>query len=121
MSYLKNRSNAFGFAFSGLKAAFKSEINLQLQLIIAVFVIAAGFYFSISIHDWMVILFCIALVLALEMFNSAIEKLCDLYSKEHNPKIKYIKDVCAGAVLLTTVFVAIIGCLVFWPYVIKLF
>jgi diacylglycerol kinase (ATP) len=55
------------------------------------------------------------------MFNSAIEKLCDLYSKEYDLKIKYIKDVCAGAVLLTTVFVAIIGCLVFWPYVIKLF
>ena len=79
MNYLKNRSKAFGFAFSGLGAAFKSEINLQLQLFIAVMVIAAGFFFSISNQEWIVILFCIALVLALEMFNSAIEKLCDLF------------------------------------------
>lgn len=121
MSYLKNRYKAFGFAFSGLSAAFKSEINLQLQLIITVIVISAGFYFSISTHEWIVILFCIALVLVLEMFNSAIEKLCDLYSKEHNSKIKYIKDVCAGAVLLASVIAAFIGCMVFWPYLIKLF
>lgn len=119
MSYLKNRSNAFGFAFSGLLAAFKSEINLQLQLIIAVFVIGAGFYFSILKEEWIAILLCIAIVITLEMFNSAIEKLCDLYTKEQNQKIKYIKDVCAGAVLFAAVLAAIIGCLVFWPYVVK--
>jgi len=120
MNYLKNRSKAFGFAFSGLGAAFKSEINLQVELFIAVLVIAAGFYFSISNQEWIVILFCIALVFALEMFNSAIEKLCDLYTNEHNQKIKYIKDVCAGAVLITSIVSAIIGSMIFWPYLVKL-
>ncbi len=120
MNYLKNRFKAFDFAFSGLRAAFKSELNLQLQLIIAVIVVAAGFYFSISKQEWIAILFCIALVIALELFNSATEKLCDLYTKEHNQKIKYIKDVCAGAVLFAAMVAVIIGCLVFWPYLVKL-
>jgi diacylglycerol kinase len=120
MSYLKNRFKAFDFAFSGIHLAFKSEKNLQLQLIIAVFVIAAGFYFSILKEEWIAILLCITIVIALEMFNSAVEKLCDLYSKEQDQKIKYIKDVCAGAVLFGSVLAAIIGGLVFWPYIIKL-
>jgi len=120
MSYLKNRFKAFVFAFSGLRLAFKSEINLQLQLIIAAFVITAGIYLSITKNEWFAILLCITLVISLEMFNSAIEKLCDLYTKEHNPKIKYIKDVCAGAVFIASVFAAIIGAMVFWPYITRL-
>ena len=120
MTYIKNRFKAFYFAFSGIRNAFKSELNLQLQLIIALVVISAGFYFSISKLEWSLILFCICLVIALEMFNSAIEKQCDLYTKEHNQKIKYIKDVCAGAVLITSIVSAIIGSMIFWPYLVKL-
>lgn len=117
MSYLKNRKNAFVYAFSGIYQSLKNETNLKLQLLIALLVIIAGIYFSISKADWFMVLLCITLVIALEMFNSAIEKLCDLYTKEQNAKIKYIKDVCAGAVLIASMIAAIIGCVVFWPYV----
>ena len=88
MSYLKNRKNAFVYAFSGIFQAFKNETNLKLQLVISLFVIAPGFYFSISKDEWFMVLLCITLVISLEMFNSAIEKLCDLYSIEKNLKIK---------------------------------
>jgi diacylglycerol kinase len=121
MNYLKNRIKAFGFAFSGIYQALKTETNLRLHVIIAVFVILAGFYFSISKLEWFAVLLCVTLVICFEMFNSAIEKLCDLYSIEKNEKIKYIKDVCAGAVLVVSVFSAIYGCAIFWPYIQKLF
>lgn len=121
MNYLKNRIKAFGFAFSGIYQALKTETNLKLQAIIAALVILAGFYFSITKLEWLGISLCIILVICFEMFNSAIEKLCDLYSTEKNEKIKYIKDVCAGAVLVVSVFSAIYGCAIFWPYIHKLF
>ena len=121
MSYLKNRKNAFAYAFSGLWHAFKSEAHLQLHLIIGAIVIIAGFYFSISKYDWLIVAGCIAFVISLELINSAIEKLCDLYSKEYNPKIKYIKDVMAAAVLVASVFAAITGVFVFFPYIKQLF
>ena len=120
MGYLKKRLLAFGFAFSGLFQAFKSEKHLQLHLIIAALVIAAGFYFSISKTEIFVVAGCIALVISLELINSAIEKLCDLYSTEHNPKIKYIKDVSAGAVLVASFFAAAAGLIIFWPYIKRL-
>lgn len=121
MSYLKKRKQAFGFAFSGLFQAFKSEKHLQLHGIIAVLVIAAGIFFDISIARWLAVAGCITLVISLELINSALEKLCDLYSTEQNPKIKYIKDVAAAAVLVASIFAAIVGVVIFWWDVVKLF
>ncbi len=120
MSYLKKRIQAFGFAFSGLFQAFKSEKHLQLHGIIAVLVISAGIFFDISIKRWLAVAGCIALVISLELINSAIEKLCDLYSTEQNPKIKYIKDVSAAAVLVASIFAAIVGVIIFWWDVVRL-
>ena len=117
MSYLKQRIRAFGFAFSGIINALKNETHLQLQLLIALFVIVLAFFFSITKFEWLILLSCISLVLALEMLNSAIEKLCDVYTKEQDPRIKYIKDVCAGAVLIAAIFSLIIGLIIFLPYV----
>jgi diacylglycerol kinase len=50
------------------------------------------------------------------MLNSALEKLCDLVMPEQHVKIKYIKDVAAGAVLIACVFAVIVAILVFYPY-----
>lgn len=116
MSYLKNRKNAFVHAFNGLGQAFKTEIHLKLFLVIAIVVIAFAFYLKVSETDWIRLLICISLVLCLELVNSAIEKLCDLVMPEKHPKIKYIKDVMAGAVLLACFFAAIIGVIVFKNY-----
>jgi diacylglycerol kinase (ATP) len=40
-------------------------------------------------------------VLVAEMFNSAIEALCDFVEERHNEKIKVIKDIAAAAVGVT--------------------
>lgn len=121
MTYLKKRSNAFKAAFAGLYQAFKSEPHLKIHLIITILVIGAGLYFSISKAEWFVVAACIALVISLELINSAMEKMCDLYSKEYDLRIRYIKDVAAGAVLIASVFAAITGFVVFWPYLKQLF
>ena len=121
MTYLKKRLKAFGYAFSGLYLAFKSEPHLKIHLGITALVIAAGLYFSISKAEWFAVSLCIALVISLELVNSAMEKLCDLYSKEFDLRIKYIKDVAAGAVLVASVFAAIAGIVIFLPYVKQLF
>ena len=116
MEYFKNRIKAFGFAFSGFRQSFAQEAHLKIHAVIALFVIGLAFFFDISRTEWIVVLLSITLVICLEMFNSAIEKLCDLVMPEQHPKIKYIKDVAAGAVLVACIFAAIAGGLVFWPY-----
>ena len=121
MSYFKNRIRAFNFAFTGLYYAIKQEKNLQLQCIIAVIVIIGAFFCSITKMEWIMLLVCIAGVLSLELINSALEKLCDSYTTNYDDKIKYIKDVSAAAVLIFSFFSAIVGCIIFFPYIQHLF
>lgn len=117
MRYIRDRISAFGYAFSGLYHSFSQETHLKLHGIIAMLVVGLGFFFEISKTEWLVVLFAIALVIGLEMFNSALEKLCDLVMPEQHPKIKYIKDVMAGAVLVACLFAVIAGLMVFLPYI----
>jgi len=117
MEYFKNRINSFRYAFSGLAQSFRQETHLKLHAAIALLVIGLGFFFDISNSDWVTVLLCITLVICLEMFNSALEKLCDLVMPERHPKIKYIKDVAAGSVLIACIFAIVAGLLVFLPYV----
>ncbi|MBA3683158.1 MAG: diacylglycerol kinase family protein [Bacteroidetes bacterium] len=120
MTYLKKRKNAFKAAFSGLYQAFKSEAHLKIHLLIAILVIVAGLYFAISKSEWFAVSLCIVLVISLELINSAMEKMCDLYTKEYDQRIKYIKDVAAGTVLVASIFAAMVGLFVFVPYVLIL-
>jgi diacylglycerol kinase len=78
-----------------------------------VLVVIAGIYFSIEDYEWIAILVISALVLSLEVMNSALERLCDLYSTEQDNRIKMIKDLAAGAVLLAAVFALFIAYVIF--------
>jgi len=83
-------------------------------------VVFAGFYFSLSNFEWTVLVLAIALVLSLEMINSAIEYMVDLVSKDYNPVAGKVKDVAAGAVLIAAIFAIIIGLIIFIPKIFKL-
>src|SRR6266487_1378373 len=98
-----NLSMAFYHAFKGLQNFFLRERNGKIQLLIACTIVAAAFAFDISSIEWIEMLLCIGLVLALEMINSAIEKLCDLVHRDFHPAIKIVKDVSAAAVLWASV------------------
>jgi undecaprenol kinase/diacylglycerol kinase (ATP) len=89
---------AFYHAFKGLQNFFFRERNGKIQLVIGVVTVGAGFILHISPMEWVAILVCIALVLSLEMLNSAVEKLCDLVHRDFHPVIKIVKDVSAAAV-----------------------
>lgn len=121
MSFLKRRAFSFYFATQGLFAFFKTERNAQIQLMAAVIVTAAGFYFNISSVEWCIQTLCVALVLSLEMLNSSIEKYIDSHSKDFKPEIKYVKDVAAGAVLISAIASLLIACFIYLPKIKILF
>jgi diacylglycerol kinase len=110
-----------GYASEGILYFFKTERNGRIQAVAAMLIIAAGFYFDISRIEWCIILGSIGLIISLELANTAIERVCEMLSKEYHPMVKIIKDVAAGAVWWSALFVAIIGILIFSPYVLKIF
>jgi len=78
-------------------------------------VLIAGAIFRISTGEWIAVVFCIGLVFALELINSAIENIADFITIERNETIKKVKDLSAGAVLAAAIASAIIGLIIFLP------
>ena len=104
------------YALQGLQSAFDGR-NFRIQLSLALLVLAAGFYFSITRLEWCVLLFNVALVLSLEIVNSSLENLVDLVTRERHPLAGKVKDLAAGAVVVAVGMAIVTGVIVFWPYV----
>ena len=109
------------YALYGIRLFFKTEQNGRLQAGVALVAVAAGFVFKINSTEWLISLICIALVLCLEMMNSAIEKLVDHLHPARHDKIRWVKDVAAGAVLFAAIISLVAGCIIFLPKVYFLF
>ena len=118
---LKKRLISFKYAINGIKILFREEPNAKIHLFATICVLIAGFAFRISNGEWMAVILCIGLVIALEAINSAIENIADFVSPEKHETIKKVKDLAAGAVLIGAVASAIVGVIVFLPKIIDLF
>ena len=114
---MKNKKiiNSFKYAFEGIITAFKAERNMKIHIIIMLLVIVAGFIFKISITEWFVCILLFSMVIASELFNTAIETVVDMVMPEKNDKAKIAKDISAGAVLVVAIGAAIIGLMIFIP------
>jgi diacylglycerol kinase len=119
--FVKSRWLALGNALRGIGLCLKKEIHFQLQMLVAVMVVAVGLLLGLSKLEWVVIGFCITLILAFEAINTAIEHLCNVVSTDYHPGIKTVKDVAAGAVLLAAVGSCIAGLVIFLPKIFSYF
>ncbi|MBK6964186.1 MAG: diacylglycerol kinase family protein [Bacteroidales bacterium] len=107
-------------AFRGIIIA-GNERNIRIHLIAAVLVTIAGFILKISLTKWMIILILFAVVISAELINSALERLANLVEPNVNSHIRDLKDIAAGAVLLTSIVSVIIGIIIFAPEILKFF
>lgn len=112
---LKKRLKSFNFAFNGIYMLIKHEHNAWIHCFATICVIAAGFHYGISSHEWVAVIFAIGSVLAAEAVNSSIEALADLVSPQYNEAIKKTKDMAAGAVLIMAIAAAAVGLIIFVP------
>jgi len=112
---------SFKYAFEGIHYAFKNDQNLIAHIAVAFLVINFSIVLHVTPFEMAILGLTIMMVIVAEMVNSAIEKMVDLITKEHRMEAKIAKDVAAGMVLLTAIAAAVIGTLIFLPYVLRLF
>jgi len=117
----KKQLRSFKYAWQGIRACVGYEQNLDFHILVMVLVIIAGIVFSISPMEWVVVVLCFGMVISAELFNSAIERLTDIASPQWLPLAGKVKDIAAGAVLVTAIASAVVGLIIFVPYVIVLF
>ncbi len=120
MNYINQRIKAFKHAIDGIVFFFKNETHAKIHLLAFISVMVLSFYFAIKSSEWLAILLVSALVICLEMLNSAIENLTDLASPEINPLAKKAKDLAAGSVLFSSCIAIIIGLIIFIPKFLEL-
>ena len=112
--------NSFANAFRGLCIYVSAERNAWIHCIAAILVIAAGFLFRIEPYEWMAVVFAIGIVFSAEAFNTTIERLSDVVQPNKDDRIRNVKDISAGAVLICAISAACIGLIIFLPKVISL-
>lgn len=109
---MKKQLRSFLCAFRGIFSAIRTESHLRFHLVAAFYVIFFALLGYFDYTQWAILCITIGAVISLELVNTALEKLCDLYTTQHNETIKAIKDIAAGAVLITAIAaVAIAFCL----------
>ena len=109
---------SFRYAWNGIRSCFASEPNFRIHSLLTIVVIILSIVFDISTMEWIAVGFCIAFVVTMEMLNTAIEKLCDVVHREIHPGIKKVKDIAAGAVLVSAIFSLVTGLIIFLPKII---
>ncbi len=108
-----------GFAFEGLRYAFRSQRSLRIESIIAGFFVVIGFALDISRLEWAIVIISIFFVIGLELVNTAIEAVVDLVSPEYHPLAKVAKDIASAAVLTSAVGGLIAGLVIFGAYILN--
>lgn len=97
----------------------KNERNFQIELFALVINIILIATLDLTNLDRVLILTVCFAVLSAEMFNTAVEKICDVIHPDFDPRIGLIKDIAAGGVLLMTILSLIVGVIIYYPYLIK--
>jgi len=106
--------------FNGLSFIMLNENNFKREIILAILTLIASAVLKVSRIEFIIIVLVIALVIVCEIFNTAIEKTVDLYTKEYNETAKIAKDVSASAVFTMCFFAVIVGVIIFVPKIIEL-
>ena len=117
----KKLINSFKYAIQGFLMSFRKERNMKIHIFIMIAVIILGFILKISKIEWIICIILFGIVIAGEMFNTAIETTVDIAMPYKDKKAKIAKDVSAGGVLILAITSAVIGSMIFMPKIIERF
>lgn len=116
----KKLINSFKYAIEGIIASFKTERNMKLHILAMILVILLGIIVKLSKLEWIICIILFAIVIAGELFNTAIETTVDIAMPYRNEKAKLAKDISAGAVLIIAIASLIIGGIIFIPKILMI-
>ncbi|GBO51973.1 diacylglycerol kinase [Pseudanabaena sp. lw0831] len=111
---------SFKYAGQGVSYAFRTQRNFRIHLIIGAIALSLSLYFRLSAVACSIISLTIALVLVLELLNTALEAVVDLtVGREFHQLAKIAKDCAAGAVLIAALAALLIAGVLLLPNILK--
>ncbi|OIO35403.1 MAG: hypothetical protein AUJ74_06595 [Candidatus Omnitrophica bacterium CG1_02_44_16] len=118
--YRRTILQSFKLAWGGVQFIFTSERNMKIHCVFAVLAVISSFVFRITEIEFIFVIFAIALVMITEAANTAFELLLDyVHGDRYHPDIKLLKDILAGAVLISALNAFVVGIVIFMPKIVK--
>lgn len=112
----KNLWQRAQFALQGIVYAFKTEKSFKIQLLAALLSIVYFAWLDVTLIWWAVLCLFLGFILAAELFNSALELLCDHLNPEYHSNIGHIKDMAAGGILILSIAAISLAVLATWQF-----
>lgn len=113
--YIHNRIKAIGYTFEGFWRLISKEESIQAQSVLFIIACILGYVYEFSTQEWAFQTLAFGLIFITEALNTAIEEICNYMHPKFHPKIKEIKDIGAGAVLLSSIFAGIVLLIIYIP------
>ncbi|MGB1043261.1 MAG: diacylglycerol kinase [Tenacibaculum sp.] len=113
--FIKGRLRSMKFALKGTWLLITTEDSIKAQVTFGLVATVLGFYFNISMTEWMIQCLVIGLVLVAEALNTAVEKIADFIHPDYHEKIGFIKDIAAGAATFAAFIALIVGLIIYIP------
>ncbi len=110
-----NRIQSFQCAFSGIWYTLKTQRNAQIHITIAAIILFLGLIIQLTLFEWAILVLTMGFVVATEMINTVAETAMDFATKDFHPQVKIVKDVAAGAVLVSALTAVVVGLLILGP------
>lgn len=117
---VKRTFNSIKYSIEGLVHAYKNEQSLWLHGFGSIFAIIMGFVLQISLNQWAIVITSLAVILAVELLNTAIEAVVDMVTDKFHPLAKVAKDCGSAAAFVSTFVTVIILAFIFVPKIIEL-
>lgn len=117
MDRLRTFGRSVKHALRGLAYVLRYEKNFQNQVIIAILVTIAMFYFNLTRGERIILFLVIMEVLVMELLNTVVERVVDILKPRIHPYARLIKDLMASAVLVSAILAIVIGIIIFLPHI----
>lgn len=107
---------SFKYAWAGVRYAFATQRNFRIHTFIGILAVSLGLFLEIQAIEMAVIVMTCAIVMVLELINTAIEAVVDLTVKQtYHELAKIAKDCAAGAVLISAIAAVIVAACILLP------
>jgi diacylglycerol kinase len=107
---------SYKYALRGIWLAFRYEDAMRFHMAGAVVVLLVNYLLEVSRTEWLLTLMLIGLAWMAEILNTAIEKLADRVTNDHDPLIGQAKDLASGAVVIICLFAVVCALIIYLPY-----
>jgi diacylglycerol kinase len=99
-------------AWRGVARTWREEPTFRVQAVVGAFALALSLWLGTGV---LVVVAFGALVLSLELVNTALERLADAVHPGHHPLVGAAKDASAGAVVVAAAAALLAGLIVLGP------